>query len=62
MEIEIKEKRRKTKVIGIRLYKEEYDRISSIAKEKKASRSFVAESLIRAAMGELKQKVETKQT
>lgn len=60
MEIEIKEKRRKTKVIGIRLYKEEYDRITSLAKEKKASRSFVAESLIRAAMGELKQKVETK--
>jgi len=59
MEIEIKEKRRKTKVIGIRLYKEEYDRISAIAKEKKASRSFVAESLIRGAMGEINEKVET---
>lgn len=62
MEIEIKEKRRKTKVIGIRLYKEEYDRITAIAKEKKASRSFVAESLVRAAMGELEIKVEPKQT
>jgi len=54
MEVEIKEKRRKTKIVGIRLYKEEYDLISAIAKEKKASRSFVAESLIRAAIGELK--------
>jgi uncharacterized protein (DUF1778 family) len=54
MELEIKEKRRKTKIVGIRLYKDEYDLISAIAKEKKASRSFVAESLIRAAIGELK--------
>lgn len=54
MEIEIKEQRRKSKIVGIRLYKEEYDLISAIAKEKKASRSFVAESLIRAAIGELK--------
>jgi hypothetical protein len=29
MEIEIRENRRKTKVIGIRLYKEEYDRARS---------------------------------
>jgi len=43
------------------LYKEEYDLITAISKEKKASRSFVAETLIRAAMGELNQKVETKQ-
>jgi len=55
MEIEIKEKRRKSRVVGIRLYKEEYDLISEIAKKKKASRSFVAESLIRAAIGELKE-------
>jgi hypothetical protein len=54
MEIEITEKRRKMKVIGIRLYKEEYDLISSIAKKKKASRSFVAETLIRSAIGLLK--------
>jgi hypothetical protein len=54
MELEIKEKRRKTKIVGIRLYKEEYELISAIAKEKKASRSFVAECLIRAAIGELK--------
>ena len=55
MEIEIKEQRRKSKIVGIRLYKEEYDLISTIAKKKKASRSFVAESLIRAAIGELKE-------
>lgn len=54
MEIEIIEQRRKTKLVGIRLYKEEYDLISAIAKKKKASRSFVAESLIRTAIGELK--------
>jgi hypothetical protein len=35
MEIEIKEQRRKTKLVGIRLYKEEYDLISAIAKKKK---------------------------
>jgi uncharacterized protein (DUF1778 family) len=55
MEIEIKEQRWKSKIVGIRLYKEEYDLISAIAKSKKASRSFVAESLIRAAIGELKE-------
>ena len=44
MEIEINEQRRKTKLVGIRLYKEEYDLISAIAKKKNASRSFVAES------------------
>jgi uncharacterized protein (DUF1778 family) len=55
MEVEIKEQRRKSKVVGIRLYKEEYDLISTIAKRKKASRSFVAESLIRAAIAELKE-------
>jgi hypothetical protein len=53
MEFEIEEKRRKAKIVGIRLYKEEYDIISTIAREKGASRSFVAESLIRAALGEL---------
>jgi hypothetical protein len=55
MEIEIKEQRRKTKLVGIRLYREEYDLISAIARKKKASRSFVAESLIRSAIGLLKQ-------
>jgi hypothetical protein len=55
MEIEIKEQRRKSKIVGIRLYKEEYDLISAIAKKKKASRSFVAESLIRAVIGTLKE-------
>jgi hypothetical protein len=55
MEIEIKGQRRKCRIVGIRLYKEEYDLISAIAKKKKASRSFVAESLIRAAIGELKE-------
>jgi hypothetical protein len=35
MEIEIKEQRRKSKIVGIRLYKEEYDLISAIAKRKK---------------------------
>jgi hypothetical protein len=53
MEIEIRQKRRKTKVIGVRLYKEEYDFISEVARKKKASRSFVAETLLRAAMSEL---------
>ena len=53
MEIEIRQKRRKTKVIGVRLYKEEYDFISNIAKKKKVSRSFVAESLLRAALSDL---------
>jgi hypothetical protein len=53
MKIVINEKRRKSKIIGIRLYKEEYDLISAIAREKKASRSLVAELLVRAAMGTL---------
>lgn len=53
MKIEIKKHRRKTKLVGIRLYKEEYDLISTIARKKKARRSFVAETLIRAAMGSL---------
>jgi hypothetical protein len=57
MEIEIKEQRRKTKLVGIRLYRDEYDFISAIAKKKKASRSFVAESLIRSAIGALKKEV-----
>ncbi len=39
-------------MIGVRLYKEEYDFISEVARKKKASRSFVAESLLRAAMSE----------
>jgi hypothetical protein len=55
MEIEIKKQRRKSKVVGIRLYKEDYDLISAIAKEKHQAESFVAESLIRAAMGSLKE-------
>ena len=41
MEIVINEKRRKSKDNGIRLYKEEYDLISAIAKKKKVSRSLV---------------------
>lgn len=53
MEIEIRQKRRKSKVIGVRLYEEEYQFISEVAKKKNASRSFVAESLLRAAMSEL---------
>ena len=53
MEIKIQQKRRKTKVIGVRLYKEEYEFISEVARKKKASRSFVAESLLRAAISEL---------
>jgi hypothetical protein len=54
MELDIPERRRKTKIIGIRLYPEEYKLISSVAREKDASRSFVAESLIRVALVELK--------
>jgi hypothetical protein len=53
MEFEINERRRKTKIVGVRLYKEEYDFISALAQKKKVSRSFVAESLVRAAMSEL---------
>jgi hypothetical protein len=55
MKVLIEGQRRKTKMVGIRLYKEEYELISTIAKKKKVSRSFVAESLIRAVIGELKQ-------
>jgi hypothetical protein len=55
MKIDIVEKRRKTKLIGIRLYREEYDAISRLAREKKASRSFIAESLLRAALTALRQ-------
>jgi hypothetical protein len=57
MEFEINEQLRKTKLVGIRLYKEEYALISSIAKQKKVSRSFVAESLVRYAMGKLKKEI-----
>jgi hypothetical protein len=57
MEIVIPSKTKKLKQIGVRLTVKEYELISLIAKEKKASRSFVAETLIRAAMGEL-EKVE----
>jgi hypothetical protein len=53
MKIEIREKRQKTKVIGVRLYKEEYEFISEVAKKKKASRSFIAESFLRAAIIDL---------
>jgi len=45
-------------VIGVRLYKEEYDFISEVARKKKASRSFVAESLLRAAISELNPNLE----
>jgi len=48
MEIEIKEQRRKTKLVGIRLYKEEFALISTIAKKKKVSRY---------AMGKLKKEI-----
>jgi len=54
MKFEIQQKRRKTKLVGIRLYEEEYDFISAVARKKKASRSFVAESLIRVALAELR--------
>jgi hypothetical protein len=52
MDLEIEGERRKTKIIGIRLFKEEYDLVSSIAKKKGLSRSFVAESFTRAAIRE----------
>jgi hypothetical protein len=58
MEIKIRQKRRKTKVIGVRLYKEEYEFISEVARKTKASRSFVAESLLRAAISELNPRLE----
>jgi hypothetical protein len=58
MEIKIQQKRRKTKVIGVRLYKEEYEFVSEVARQKKASRSFVAESLLRAAITELNPNLE----
>lgn len=54
MELVIAKNRRKIKLVGVRLYKEEYEFITRIAKKKKVSRSFVAESLLRAAMHELK--------
>ncbi len=54
MDVRVPEKRWKSKVVGIRLYKEEYDLISAMAQRKRLSRSFIAESLIRAALDELK--------
>ena len=62
MKLEIREKRRKTKVIGVRLYKKEYEFISKVARKKKASRSFVAESLLRAAMKELNPSLENNES
>lgn len=59
MRIQIRPRRRKTKLIGVRLFREEYDLISLIARNKKVSRSFVAESLVRAAMGELNKGTKT---
>lgn len=50
MKFDISERPRKSKVIGVRLYKEEYDFISELAKQKKLSRSFVTESIVRAAV------------
>jgi len=50
MKFDISERRRKSKVIGVRLYKEEYDFISDLARQKKLSRSFIAESIVRAAI------------
>jgi len=57
VKFEINERRFKHKLVGIRLFQEEYDLITSIAKEKRVSRSFVAESLIRAAMKKLDPKL-----
>lgn len=54
MEFGIEERRKKTYLVGVRLYKEEYELITRLAKRKKVSRSFVAESLLRAAIRELK--------
>lgn len=50
MDFDIKDKRVKSKIIGVRLYEEEYDFISDIAAKKKLSRSFVAESIVRTAI------------
>jgi hypothetical protein len=47
---------KKLKQIGIRVTQQEYAFLSELAKQKQASRSFVAETLIRAAMNELKTK------
>ena len=54
MDIEIEKPRRKTKLVGVRLYKEEYELISSVARQKGVSRSFVAESLVRSAIANLR--------
>lgn len=59
MDIKIEGRHRKTKIIGIRLFEEEYELISSIAKKKRLSRSFVAESFARAAIREWKRKKRT---
>lgn len=56
MDFRIEGRRHKTKIIGIRLFTEEYELISSIAKEKGLSRSFVAEELTRAAIREWRRK------
>ncbi len=56
MDFSIEARRRKTKIIGIRLFKEEYELISSIAKNKHLSRSFVAEQFTRAAIREWSRK------
>ncbi len=53
MEILINKKRRKVRLIGVRLYKEEYELISAIARKKRASRSLVAETILRAALEEV---------
>jgi len=52
MDLRIERRPRKSKIIGIRLFREEYDLVSSIAKEKSLSRSFVAELFTRAAIRE----------
>ncbi len=53
MNIEIEAKRKKTKLVGVRLFQEEYDFIGELANKKKVSRSFVAELLLRAALAEV---------
>lgn len=50
MNIEIAAKQKKSKLVGIRLTEIEYDIISKIAEKKKASRSYIAEILVRAAL------------
>ena len=49
MNIEIAAKQKKSKLVGIRLTEIEYDIISKIAEKKKASRSYIAEILVRTA-------------